>query len=189
MTAYRIAPCAALAPALATLLGALAGVPPAWAASSSAPTSSAAAPVETGVRVTQAWIRWLPARLPAGGYLTLVNDRNQPVTLAAASSVDYASVALHRTLSAGGTTRMVAVAAITVRAHATLAFAALGYHLMLQRPRVPIGPGQQVPLTLQFSDGGALRILVRVHSPSATRGEGEDMSTMPGMQQVPHRSH
>lgn len=144
---------------------------------------------QSGVRIAQAWIRWLPANLPAGGYLTLVNDRDEAVTLLAARSAAYASVALHRTLTAGGVTRMVPVAAITVPAHTTLDFAAHGYHLMLMQPLRTVKPGMRVPLVLQFAGGGILHVAALVRPPAAQPDSGRAMKGMPGMADMPGMSH
>ncbi|HWG75184.1 MAG TPA: copper chaperone PCu(A)C [Steroidobacteraceae bacterium] len=150
--------------------------------------AATAAHAETGVRITQAWIRWLPANLPAGGYLTLVNDSARTVTLVAVQSTAYASVALHRTLTNGGTARMVPVAAIAVPAHSTLDFASLGYHLMLMQARQSVQPGQHLPLTLQFADGGTLQISAQVKPPSA-QPDSSSMKDMKDMKGMPGMSH
>ena len=42
-----------------------------------------------------AWARWLPGDLPAGGYVTLVNSGERPISLIAVSSPDYALVSMH----------------------------------------------------------------------------------------------
>jgi hypothetical protein len=171
----------------------------ATAATSNAPASPPrdAAPkalatrTEDGVRVAQAWIRWLPANLPAGGYLTLVNESARTVTLVAVHSPAYASVALHRTLTSGGTARMVPVAGISVPAHATLDFASLGYHLMLTQARQPVQPGQQLPLRLQFADGGTLDVNAQVKPPTAqpSMPAMPGVPGMPGMKNMPGMSH
>ena len=44
--------------------------------------ASPGAPIE----VVAAWIRWLPAGLPAAGYATLVNRGDKPLSLISASS-------------------------------------------------------------------------------------------------------
>jgi len=154
----------------------------------------AAEPLHSPVAIVQAWIRWLPANLPAGGYLTLSNQSDHPVTLIGVSSADYAGVALHRTLSSGGTTRMVAVAQITLAAHATFDFAQQGYHLMLTQPRIALRPGAQVPLTLQFADGSTLSLNATLRPPNAAPAANAspampDMPGMPGMPNMPGMSH
>ena|SRR5271165_4161312 len=116
----------------------------------------AAAP--SGVRIDQAWIRWLPAGVPGGAYLTLSNSSEQAVIIVGASSPTYADIMLHRTIHRGGNVEMVPAERIVIAAHATLDFAATGYHFMLMDPVKPVKPGDTVPLTLHFADGTSLAI-------------------------------
>lgn len=185
LTALR-APAALLVLALSCAAGTQAAS--AQAAGATAGGAATAHP-ESGVRVAQAWIRWLPANLPAGGYLTLVNEGTRPAVLVAVSSPAYVSVALHRTLSSGGTTRMVPVSSISLAPHTTLDFASLGYHLMLTQTRASVQPGQSVPLTLRFADGGTLQVSAAVKPPAAEPGAapaGKGMQGMPGMADMPN---
>jgi len=110
------------------------------------------------IRVDEAWIRWLPAGVPAGGYMTLTNTGDRPVTLISASSPDYGEVSLHRNLNRGGTIEMAPAGEITVNPHASLNFAATGYHFMLMQPRTPRQPGDHIPITLHFADGASLTV-------------------------------
>jgi len=103
--------------------------------------------------VKQAWIRWLPGSAPAGGYLTLINNSDQPISLTGAASPGYGSVGLHRSQMLDGVSTMAPVDRITVAAHSTLEFASHGYHLMLKAPTVALNPGDHVAITLTF-DGG-----------------------------------
>lgn len=144
------------------------------------------------VHIESTWIRWLPGDLPAGGYLTVINDSAHAITLLGASSSVYADISLHRSVERNGTAQMVPIDHINVAAHSRLAFATAGYHLMLARPRVPVQPGRQVPVTLQFKDAPALTASFDVRPPNAvpsgsepthsTAGNSEPgMSDMPGM--------
>jgi periplasmic copper chaperone A len=155
----------------------------ATAAATAAGAPGAAAGARTGepVRVQQAWIRWLPANLPAGGYVTLTNLSDRAVALISASSPDYGSVALHRSLVHNGTASMVPVARINLAAHATLNFESLGYHLMLMQPRASVAPGDHVPVTLHFADGGSLTASFEVRKPAAGAPDAKSMANMPGM--------
>ncbi|MBU6491842.1 MAG: copper chaperone PCu(A)C [Burkholderiales bacterium] len=114
------------------------------------------------LEVRQGWVRWLPGGLPAAGYLTIVNHGDKPVALVKASSPDYGDVMLHRTLSSGGTTRMEAIDRMTVPAHGQAALSPGNYHLMLMQATRPVAPGDQVPVTLQFSDGALLHTQLKV---------------------------
>ena len=110
------------------------------------------------LRVEEAWIRWLPAGVPAGGYMTLINTGDSPVTLISASSPNYGEISLHRTLNRGGTLEMAPAGEITINPHARLDFAAAGYHFMLMQPSSPRQPGDHVPITLRFAGGASLSV-------------------------------
>lgn len=125
----------------------------------------AAAPALTAasmIRVDDAWIRWLPAGLPAGGYMTLTNLGDTAVNLVAASSPAYAEVSIHRSVGSGGTVGMRPVAQITIEPHSSVDFAAAGYHFMLMQPIKPLEPGDRVPIALRFADGSSLTVQFEV---------------------------
>jgi copper(I)-binding protein len=108
------------------------------------------------VHASHAWIRVLPGDLPAGAYVTLENDGDQPAALSGASSTAYADVMLHHSSTAGGMSRMTMVDALTVPAHGKAVLAPAGYHLMLMQASAPVKPGDTVRLTLKFTDGSTL---------------------------------
>ncbi|OOG54486.1 copper chaperone PCu(A)C [Rhodanobacter sp. C03] len=108
------------------------------------------------VHASHAWIRVLPGDLPAGAYVTLQNDGDQPVALSGASSTVYAEVMLHHSSSEGGMSRMTMVDALPVPAHGTALLAPAGYHLMLMKASALVKPGDTVKLTLEFTDGSTL---------------------------------
>ena len=78
------------------------------------------------MQIRDAWVRWLPGNLPAGGYVTLINSSDRPISLITASSPDYALVSMHRTRTAAGISQMLPVDKITVDAHSTVEFGAQG---------------------------------------------------------------
>lgn len=116
-----------------------------------------AKPAPLALRVTQAWIRWLPVNLPAAGYAVIVNDGNAPVQLVAADSPDYKMVSLHRSLLKEGSSAMVAVPSVNIPAHGQLPLEPGGYHLMLMNATRSIKPGDTVKITLRFADGALLQ--------------------------------
>jgi copper(I)-binding protein len=129
------------------------------------------------MQIRDAWVRWLPGNLPAGGYVTLVNTSDRPISLVTASSPDYALVSLHRSRTTAGVSQMLPVDKITVGAHSSLEFGAQGYHLMLERPTRTLQPGDHVSVTLQFADSPAVTATLEVRKPDA----GAEMPGMPGM--------
>ncbi len=143
--------------------------------------SAAFAQSSPPVRADGAWIRWLPAGLPAGGYMTLHNDSAHAVALVGASSPDYAEVMLHHSEMRNGTMRMLPVDKVEVPAHGELQFKPGGYHIMLMQARQEVHPGDRVPVVLRFADGQQLRVPFEVRKPGASG----DMQGHGGMQGMP----
>jgi hypothetical protein len=139
----------AAAPVLTTT-----AVPAAAPANTDAPATTDA----LRIRVDHAWIRWLPAGLPAGGYMSLTNMGDTAVNLVAASSSAYVEMSIHRSVESGGAVAMRPVAQITIGPHSRVDFAAAGYHIMLTQPIKPLEPGGHVPITLRFADGSSLTV-------------------------------
>jgi len=110
------------------------------------------------VKASHAWIRLLPANLPAGGYVTLDNDGVQAARLTNASSPDYARVMLHQSSEHGGMSRMTMIDHLDVPAHGTVALAPAGYHLMMMKADRPLKPGDKIKVILRFADGSTLPV-------------------------------
>jgi len=108
------------------------------------------------VRASHAWIRILPGDLPAGAYVTLENDSDQPIALTGASSTRYAGVMLHMSSTEGGMSRMAMADSLTIPAHGKAELAPAGYHLMLSKPATPVQAGDTISLALRFADGSTL---------------------------------
>lgn len=132
------------------------------------------------VRASHAWIRVLPGDLPAGAYVTLENQGDQPVALSGASSTVYAQVMLHHSSSAGGMSRMTMVDALPLPAHGKAVLQPAGYHLMLMRAKAPVKPGDTVRLTLRFTDGSMLPTdFIARPANALDAGDGHAMPAMP----------
>jgi copper(I)-binding protein len=128
------------------------------------PVGSLRAAQADHVTASQAWIRLLPAMLPASGYVTLQNHDSAAATLISAHSGTYASVMLHRnSMESSGMNSMSAVNQMVIPAHGNAALAPAGYHLMLEHSNRKLEPGDSVDITLDFADGSQLpvRFLVR----------------------------
>lgn len=122
------------------------------------------------VKAEHGWVRWLPANLPAAGYVTLRNEAGKPVNLTGADSPDYGMTMLHRSTQKNGSDSMAMVDAIGIPAHGTVALAPGGYHLMLMNPKHPIKPGMSVRVLLHFEDGEALQVTLPVR-PANSSGD------------------
>jgi periplasmic copper chaperone A len=147
-------------------------------------TFTLAADMPPGVQVTDAWIRWLPANLPNGGYMILTNTSTAPSVLVSAASPDFGQVSFHQSLTKDGVSDMVAVNSVTVAPHSSVRFSPGGYHLMLMQPQRALHPGDRVVINLQFADGHSLQVAFEVRA--AGTGEpdhSQAMGNMPGMAQ------
>lgn len=123
------------------------------------------------VHASHAWVRLLPAGLPAGGYVTLSNDGDRTASLTRASSPDYAHVMLHQSTMHDGMSTMTRVARIDVPAHGQVALAPGGYHLMLMQATHPLKPGDRIEVVLRFADGSTLPVAF-VARPADADGPG-----------------
>ncbi|GLQ90047.1 copper chaperone PCu(A)C [Dyella flagellata] len=120
------------------------------------------------IKASHAWIRLLPANLPAAGYVTLDNQGSSAATLVSARSAFYASVMLHQSATdTTGSSSMRMLDRLTVPAHGEVSLAPAGYHLMLQEATHPFKPGETIDITLDFADGSHLRVPFSVRPANA----------------------
>jgi len=117
----------------------------------------AAAPAPPGVHIAHAWIRWLPANLPAAAYGEIVNDSAATVRITDATSPAYGMVMLHHSRLAHGDSTMERVDHLDIPAHGRVKLAPGGYHLMLSQARHPIKPGEMVKIILELAGGAKLQ--------------------------------
>jgi len=127
------------------------------------------------ISIRDAWIRWLPGDIPAGGYLTVVNSSDHRVSLLQASSPAYAQISLHQTRMSSGMTEMVPLTRLDIAPNSTLRFESAGYHLMLERPTRTIVPGDHVTVALRFDSGHSITVTFDVHQPSDGESSGTSM--------------
>jgi hypothetical protein len=125
-------------------------------------TAGRAADIAASVSVSNAWIRWLPANLPAAGYATLRNVSDRRATLIGASTPDYAVTMFHESRNQRGVEQMVPIDSVRIEPHSQVSFAPEGFHIMLMQPKRAIQPGDHVLLTLRFADGQSLQVRFEV---------------------------
>jgi copper(I)-binding protein len=118
--------------------------------------------LQASITVSNAWIRWLPANLPAAGYATLHNVGDRRATLVAVSTGDYGTIMFHASRNQHGVEQMVPIDSIAIEAHSQVSFVPEGLHIMLTEPRRSIQPGDRVLLTLRFADGQSLQVQFEV---------------------------
>jgi periplasmic copper chaperone A len=125
---------------------------------------TAVRPGEPDIQVKEAWIRWLPANVPGGGYMTVINTGSAVRVLIGASSPDYGEVGMHQTRLRDGVNEMTPVASIELRPRIPVRFAEGGYHLMLLHPKRPLKPGDRVLITLRFAQGPSVEVPFEVRA-------------------------
>ena len=127
-----------------------------------------AAPPATKVQISDGWVRWLPSKLPAAGYMTLTNTSDNAIDRVESSSPDYGDVMLHQTVSNGSTSTMQMADKLPLPPHEKVKIAPGGYHFMLSDPTRAIAPGATVQLQLRFSDGEVVKTSLPVSPPTRT---------------------
>jgi copper(I)-binding protein len=132
------------------------------------PIASVQASQADHVTASHAWIRLLPANLPASGYVTVENTGASVATLISAHSATYALVMLHQsTVDQGGMSNMTELHQLAIPPHGKVALAPAGYHLMLGQPAHALKPGDMVGITLDFADGSQLPVQFLVRPANA----------------------
>jgi len=122
-------------------------------------TLVAAASEAADVSVRDAWVRETPPGMTMmAGYMELRNNTSQPQVLVAASSSDFETVMIHRTIVKNGMASMVHASQIELTPNASFIFTPGGYHLMLMSPKRTLRAGNRVDINLEFRSG--LRLLV-----------------------------
>jgi hypothetical protein len=126
-------------------------------------TLVAAATEAAGVSVRGAWVRETPPGMTMmAGYMELRNNTSQPQVLVAASSSDFETVMIHRTIVKDGMAGMEHAPQIELTPNARLIFAPGGYHLMLMNPKRTLRAGDRVDINLELRGGLVLRVAFEV---------------------------
>lgn len=117
------------------------------------------------VAVSGAWARpLLQGQVSSGAYMTLT--AREPLTLTGASSPAAAIIEIHQMKMEGDVMKMRAVDTLALAPGQPVEFKPGGYHFMLMDLQAPFKPGEQVPLTLRFTDAAGkpreLRVVVPV---------------------------
>lgn len=115
--------------------------------------------------VLDAWIPEAPPNaMSLAGYMRIVNHSDQVRTLVQATGEAFEFIEIHRTIldANSGLARMVHEEKINIEPNGTVSFEPGGYHLMLMRPTKALKAGDNVPLTLMFTDGFVQKVEFQV---------------------------
>jgi copper(I)-binding protein len=114
------------------------------------------------VSVSGARVRWLPGDLPMAGYFSITSQASEPLRLVGAASPAFAEVMLHQSVEEKGVARMESLDGLSLAPGQSIAFAPGGYHLMFMGSKLALGVGDEVSVTLRFSDGRTLEVPFKV---------------------------
>ena len=104
--------------------------------------------------VNNAQVRdFLPGSNSSVGYLSVVNHGERTITLTKASIEGLGRVEIHEHRHVDGMMKMQKVNSLEIKPHQQLDFQAGGYHLMVFEPEESLKIGQELKLTLYFSNG------------------------------------
>ena len=151
-------------------------------ASSLAACSGTPSASDDGIVVTDAWVKSVDEGMTAA-FGVLTNTTDADVTLVAASTDASPMVELHETLTdADGSSMMQEVdGGLTISAGDSLTLEPGGNHLMLMGITEPLIAGDDVTLTLEWSDGSTQEIVAVVKDYSGAQEEySHDVDGMDG---------
>lgn len=126
-------------------------------------TTTLVATAQAEVSVDQGYVRATPPGVSNGAaFMTLHNSSDQPVSLLQVSTPVAASPELHQNIEKDGMMQMRQVKALEVPAGGNLQLQPGGYHVMLMGLKGPLKEGGEVMMTLNFSDGQSLHLMLPV---------------------------
>ncbi len=116
--------------------------------------------------VHNAWARETPpgTRVMAA-YLTLKNPSAKGYTLTGLSSPDFKRIEMHRTEQHDGMSKMLSVPQVTLSSKGNAVFQPGGMHLMLISPKKRLRAGDNITLTLFFSDEHSTKSSLEISLP------------------------
>ena len=117
----------------------------------------------TQVKFVDGWIKQLPPMVPMrAGYMKIENPTKQPVEIIAVQSDAFERVEMHETLMEDGVMKMVEQDTIELPAKSQVELKPGGKHLMLITPKQTMQLGDDIELTITFSDDTSQRIQLEV---------------------------
>lgn len=123
-----------------------------------------------GITVHDAWSRATPPGITVGVAYFVIDNKGAQDRLLHVSSPIAKQPELHVSKMHGGVMTMEELNTLEVGAHAKVAFAPSGKHVMLIGLRRPLKAGDSFPLTLTFEKAGAVKTTVQVYGISQSPG-------------------
>lgn len=131
------------------------------------------------IQVKDSWIRTPPPGVDMlAAYMEIKNNSDKPQTLTRVSSPAFGQVSIHRSVMHGNMAHMEHVKELAIPAHTSVVLEPGGLHLMLMDAKKPLHAGDQVSMTLAFSNGKKLTFDATVRA-----------DKMGGMEDHQHMNH
>lgn len=141
-------------------------------------TASTAFAQQSTLTFSDPWIRAsVPGQKHGAGYVTITNPSDQATELKAVQSDRAERVELHTILREDGVAKMRQVQDIPVPANGEVKLEPGGYHIMFMGLNKPFVAGENIPLTLEFTNQPPVivdfEVKAATHNP--TRDQSEPM--------------
>lgn len=122
---------------------------------------------DSPIKVEDPYVRLVPTGTPnTGAFMVIKNSGNADRKVLKAESPVSKVVELHNHINDNGVMKMRPVKEIDVKAGGEAVLKPGSYHIMLIGLKQPLKEGDQVPLTLKFDDGTALKVEAPVQRPA-----------------------
>jgi len=116
--------------------------------------------------VHNAWVREAPPKTNVmAAYLTLRNLSSSVYTLTGLSSPDFRRIEMHRTEQHDGMSKMLPVSQVILSSEGNIVFQPGGMHLMLITPKKRLRAGDNITLTLFFTDAHSTESAMEISLP------------------------
>ena len=125
------------------------------------------------LHIDHPWSREMPPTAPtAAVYFVVQNQGDSADRLLRVDTPAAGKAELHEHLHQNGVMKMQQVASVEIAAKTAVAFAPMGYHVMLFSLPKQLKDGERFPLTLHFEHAGAVQVEVAVQKDApAAHGE------------------
>lgn len=114
------------------------------------------------IDVQDAWIRHMAGDRPMAGYFVMHNRGDEDRRLVGATSPAFGAIQMHETVETDGTTSMRPADSVTVPNGGRVEFQPGGFHLMLMQRQKNLAVDDQVPVFLEFEDGGSQSVVFTI---------------------------
>lgn len=125
------------------------------------------------IQIRDPWVQSAPpgAKVLAG-YLEINNAGKKQRVLTGASSPAFGQIGIHRTVMHGDMAHMEHLNELPIPPNSSVAFQPGGLHFMLMDAKKLLHVGDQVPMTLTFSNGEKIAVTAIVRSGNTDAKEG-----------------